>query len=56
MSQDAGESRAVVTAYLEGMIYSDAARLARCFHARSTAFGRYRGRLESDLRDQFIRS
>lgn len=56
MSQDADEIRAVVTDYLEGMIYGDAAQLARAFHPKAVAFGRYRGQLEWDMRDQFIPS
>jgi ketosteroid isomerase-like protein len=56
MSQDADEIRAVVTDYLEGMIYGDAGQLARAFHPRAVAFGRYRGQLEHEGRDQFIPS
>ncbi len=56
MSQDADEIRAVVTAYLEGMIYGDADQLARAFHPRAVAFGRYHGQLEYETRDQFLRS
>lgn len=56
MTQDAIEIRAVVTDYLEGMIYGDTGLLARAFHPKSIAFGRYRGQLEYEVRDQFLRS
>jgi ketosteroid isomerase-like protein len=56
MAQDTDEIRAVVTDYLEGMIYGDADQLARAFHPRAVAFGRYRGKMDHETRDQFIRA
>jgi hypothetical protein len=56
MTQDADDIRAVVTDYLEGMIYGDVDQLQRAFHPRSIAFGRFRGQLEWEVRDDFVRS
>ena len=56
METDTQEIRTLVTDYLEGMIYGDARQLERAFHQKSVAFGRYRGQLEWEMRDQFIPS
>lgn len=54
MQTDTEAIRGVVTDYLEGMIYGDADQLARAFHPKSIAVGRYRGKLEWEGCRQFI--
>src|SRR6476661_4032662 len=47
---------AVARDYLDGMFYADETKLRRAFHPQSLQVGHYRGRLEYDPLDTFIKS
>jgi hypothetical protein len=46
---------AVARDYLDGMFYADETKLRRAFHPRSLQVGHYRGRLEYDPLDSFVK-
>jgi hypothetical protein len=46
---------AVVRDYLDGMFYADETKLRRAFHPQCLLVGHYRGRLEYDPLDTFIK-
>ena len=46
---------AVARDYLDGMFYADETKLRRAFHPQSLQVGHYRGRLEYDLLDTFVK-
>ena len=46
---------AVARDYLDGMFYADETKLRRAFHPQSLQVGHYRGRLEYDPLDTFVK-
>jgi hypothetical protein len=46
---------AVTRDYLDGMFYADETKLRRAFHPQSLQVGHYRGRLEYDPLDTFVK-
>ncbi len=46
---------AVARDYLDGMFYADETKLRRAFHPQSLQVGPYRGRLEYDPLDTFVK-
>ena len=46
---------AVARDYLDGMFYADETKLRRAFHPQSLQIGHYRGRLEYDPLDTFVK-
>lgn len=51
---DDQDIRAVVTLYLDGILWGDADKLRRAFDAKANATGHFGGRLWNDARETFI--